>query len=46
MEFFKDLIRGHEKYFKENKFRENRIINDEKPELTLVISKQDEIKAA
>ena len=46
MEFFKDLIRGHEKYFKENKLRENRIINDEKPELTLVISKQDEIKAA
>ena len=46
MEFFKDLISGHEKYFNENKLRENRIINDEKPELTLVITKQDEVKAA
>ena len=46
MGFLKELMNGHDKFFKENSSLENKIKSYEKPVLTIVEDKKEEVKAA
>ena len=46
MGFLKDLMNGHEKFFKENTSLANKIKSSDKPVLTIVEEKEEEVKAA
>ena len=46
MGFLKDLMTGHEKYFEENAAPQKKSNDYQKPVLTVVDEKKEEVKAA
>ena len=46
MGFLKDLMNGHERFFEENTPAESKVKIYEKPTLTIIEDKKEEVKAA